>query len=58
MLVIWLSEEGGEIYPHLINEWLTVYGYDPISRSFIIWDEIMYKWVNISVTLCEGRNNI
>lgn len=52
---IWLNEQGKKTYPHLANEWLAVYGYDPNSYSFIIWDEIMDEWVYISINQCEGR---
>ena len=54
---IWLNERGRELYPHLANEWLTVYGYNPDSYSFIIWDEIMHAWVYISTSHCEGRRD-
>lgn len=52
---IWLNERGKKIHPHLANEWLVVYGYDPILYSFIVWDEIMAKWVSIPIKHCEGR---
>ena len=55
MLKIWLNERGKKIHPHLANEWLVVYGYNPDSYSFIIWDEIMHEWVYISTNHCEGR---
>lgn len=54
---IWLNERGKKIYPHLANEWLVVYGYDLVSGSFIVWDEIMHEWVSISKTQCEGRRD-
>lgn len=54
---IWLNERGKKIHPHLANEWLVVYGYNPDSYTFIIWDEIMYKWVYISTSHCEGRRD-
>ena len=57
MLKIWLNEQGKKIHPHLANEWLVVYGYNPNSYSFIIWDEIMAEWVFISLNQCEGRRD-
>lgn len=52
---IWLNERGKQNHPHLANEWLVVYGYDPILYSFIVWDEILAKWVSIPINQCEGR---
>lgn len=54
---IWLKERGKQNHPHLANEWLVVYGYDPILCSFIVWDEIMAKWVSIPINHCEGRRD-
>lgn len=54
---IWLNERGKQNHPHLANEWLVVYGYDPILYSFIVWDEIIHKWVSIPSTQCEGRRD-
>ena len=54
---IWLNEKGKLLQPHLANEWLVVYGYDPILYSFIIWDEILAKWVSIPILQCEGRRD-
>jgi hypothetical protein len=51
---IWLNERGKQFHPHLADKWLVVYGYDPNSYSFVIWDEIMGKWVSISSTHCKG----
>jgi hypothetical protein len=51
---IWLNERGKKIHPHLANEWLVVYGYNPNSYSFIIWDNITQAWVDISIHHCEG----
>lgn len=55
MLKIWLNEQGKKLFPHLADEWLVVYGYNPITHSFIIWDKIMGEWVYISINQCEGR---
>jgi len=52
-----LNERGKEIFPHLANEWLAVYGYDPVSYSFLVWDEIWGGWLYISINHCEGRRD-
>lgn len=54
---IWLNERRKKLYPHLANEWLVVYGYNPVTYSFIIWDEIMDEGVYISTNHCEGRRD-
>ena len=54
---VYLNERGKKVYPHLANEWLVVYGYDPILYSFIIWDEITHEWVSIPTHYCEGRKS-
>ena len=54
---IWLNEQGKKAYPHLANEWLVVYGYDPIAHTFIIWDEITHTWVGVPTSYCEGRRD-
>lgn len=55
---IWLNEQGKKAYPHLANEWLVVYGYDPIVYVFIVWDEITHEWVCIPTSCCEGRSYV
>lgn len=52
---IWLNERGRELYPHLANEWLLVYGFNSDCKQFLVWDEIMYRWLYISIVFCEGR---
>lgn len=54
---IWLNERGRKNYPHLANEWLMVYGYDPIAHVFIVWDEITHTWVGVPTSYCEGRKD-
>lgn len=57
MLKIRLNEQGKKLHPHLANEWLAVYGYNPFTCLFIIWDETIGEWVYISTNECEGRKH-
>lgn len=50
-----LNEEGKELYSHLADTWLEVYGYNPELNAFVIWDNIMYHWEFIETYYCEGR---
>lgn len=52
---VWLNNYGRELYPHLANEWLDVYGFDSASKSFVIWDKITNEWVLIGISFCEGK---
>lgn len=52
---VWLNEFGVMLYPHLANEWLDVYGFESASKSFVIWDKVVNKWVLIGMSFCEGK---
>lgn len=49
-----LNKRGKELFPHLADRLLTVYGYSNDHYSFVVWDAICQKWVHITETLCEG----
>ena len=55
MLEVWLNSRGCKEYPYLANEWLLVYGYDPHTNTFLIWNEIYTCWAHIPTYYCEGR---
>ena len=57
MATIQLNKEGGELYPYLAGEWLVVYGFNSDCKQFLVWDEIMCRWLYISIAFCEGRND-
>lgn len=54
MVKIKLKARGKELFPHLADRWLTVYGYSQEHYSFVIWDSFHQKWVHITESLCEG----
>jgi hypothetical protein len=55
MLEIWLNARGCEHYPYFSGEWLLVYGYDPHTNTFMVWNDIYNSWSHIPVYYCEGR---
>lgn len=57
MATIQLNERGRELYPYLAGEWLVVYGFNSDCKQFLVWDEIMCRWLYISIAFCEGRND-
>lgn len=55
MRQVWLNDYGRELYPHLANEWLDVYGFDPVAKAFVVWDKVVNEWVFIGLRFCEGE---
>lgn len=55
MAKIILNKQGSELYGHLADEWLTVYGFNSNTYSFLIWDYIIQEWIFIPMTLCVGN---
>ena len=54
---IWLNEKAEKCYGHLMNEWLSIYGYSEKYDAFLIWDGILDEWHWIPRSFCEGKNN-
>lgn len=50
-----LNQYGKNLYPWLIDTWLTIYGFNSDKSSFLIWDNIEQKWKYISYDFCEGE---
>lgn len=50
-----LNLQGRKVYPHLAEEWLNVYGFNPNTYSFVVWDKILNEWIYISTNYCEGE---
>lgn len=53
-MYIKLNARGCKVYSWLIGTKLLVYGYNPNTYSFIIWDDIMSQWIHIAENQCEG----
>lgn len=50
-----LNLHGRKVYPHLAEGWLNVYGFNPNTYSFVVWDKILNEWIYIPVDYCEGE---
>ena len=57
MATIQLNERDRELYPYLAGEWLVVYGFNSDCKQFLVWDEIVCRWLYISIAFCKGRND-